>query len=525
MSGRAQTLSWAAVAALLVALATLVWENSVGPGQPWANHDVAYYLYMAQQVLEGQPLYTDQLNTNPPGIVYVNLVTTQVGGLLGAPAMLAHHLFLVVWAGMAASLVWRSSAGAGLGASRLIACLIIVLSACIPGVDPADFGQREHLFSIGLLAYLYWTAHARTSQASTRLLAAAFLFVLGALASSKPFFVLMLLATELWADRRRQTGLGRGLVWAALGAGTAAPFLALGLQSPASFKALLWDVAPLHFGGQYRFYDNPLGDYLASAPHIAQLAGALAAGLLGVLAWPALRTHKRALAGLGTVFGVAYVSVFLQRKYWAYHCIPAIQLGVASAVLFGAAALRRLPPAWPMLRSGAPLAMVLIGLGLWGQLALRNTMSWPRGVMPCLRAHVPDLDRAMVVSTSIEPGVHATALVHGIELVDAWNHHVLLPALMWDLSDNGTRALAAYVTALGQRIDAEQPEVVAIGWRTQALPPGAQLHQVLVAEQALFPRAGYAQTQLANDETTPRCQRHFARWTTYVRQNSNGEHP
>ena len=61
---------WAlAVAAIVLMAAAEVFTRSL-------NHDVAWYLYMADAFREGAELYRDVADTNPPLIVFLSLFRT-----------------------------------------------------------------------------------------------------------------------------------------------------------------------------------------------------------------------------------------------------------------------------------------------------------------------------------------------------------------------------------------------------------------------------------------------------------------
>jgi hypothetical protein len=117
------------------------------------SHDVAWIVYLAEQILAGKKLYVDLIEVNPPLIVVLTAVPTWFASLSHLPPLevffVATGAVLLLSAWCTATLLLRYSA---LFADRLAtAAVIAVVLALLPR---AEFGQRENLIAAAVLPYL-----------------------------------------------------------------------------------------------------------------------------------------------------------------------------------------------------------------------------------------------------------------------------------------------------------------------------------------------------------------------------------
>ncbi len=154
-------------AATLSTLVTLYLSRTIG-------HDQAWYLYAANQMLEGVPLYGSQLTeTNPPLILWFSLLPATLARILPITPAVALHLFTLALA--LASTAWcaRLLASARLrtpGLRYLLFLVALLTAAC--NLIPFDLGQREQLLVIFVLPCLTAIATRVTLSLHVRELAA-----------------------------------------------------------------------------------------------------------------------------------------------------------------------------------------------------------------------------------------------------------------------------------------------------------------------------------------------------------------
>ena len=59
------------------------------------NHDVAWFLYCAERILDGARYYRDWLDVNPPGISWLSVIPVALARALGVSSMLAFDALVV----------------------------------------------------------------------------------------------------------------------------------------------------------------------------------------------------------------------------------------------------------------------------------------------------------------------------------------------------------------------------------------------------------------------------------------------
>ena len=160
------------------------------------NHDTAWYLYVAQGLLNGGELYRDFVEVNPPLAIWLTVPVVMLSRATGlAPIETLYGVFFAMTA-MSLLLAWRYLAmirgvpdwtgSSFCSCSPRHFCLFQVLA----------FGQREHLL---VLLFMPWFVlrFARSQGAQISVAESAFVGLLGAVAiCMKPHAVLAPLAVE-----------------------------------------------------------------------------------------------------------------------------------------------------------------------------------------------------------------------------------------------------------------------------------------------------------------------------------------
>jgi hypothetical protein len=306
------------IAALIVALGLLCqWRIGF-------NNDNAWLLYIARRSLDGQVLYRDLVEINPPALIWFDQAVVRVARLLHADPV---FVFRTATAGLTFLCAWWSSRllrTAGFGRRVLPALLFVLLLLPV-----SWFGQREH-FVLLLVIPLLCLAVARESGAASRWVALTCGLVAGLGFGVKPQYLTVWLLLLIFQARSRRT-------WRVV----LAPEH-LGVVASGAFYL----VAVLAFAPHYLPLVRRLGalyaDYrAASLPYL--IAGDFAP-LVILLALATLLTYRKVVTrgAAQTVLLLAtvgfYLGALLQGKGFDYHYYPAL----ASALL--------------LLLVGAPLA-------------------------------------------------------------------------------------------------------------------------------------------------------------------------
>lgn len=161
--------------------------------------DQAVYLEMAQLILAGKIPYVDFFDFNPPLIMYLNVLPVLVARVLHSPPTLVFNTLIQILhllsISFCAALVFRhrQSFSVWQWAPPLL------IGALFTQMQISDVGQREHIFLIFYLPFLFWRflLH-RTEKADENKVFALIMGVLtGLVLCLKPHFYLFALAGEL----------------------------------------------------------------------------------------------------------------------------------------------------------------------------------------------------------------------------------------------------------------------------------------------------------------------------------------
>jgi hypothetical protein len=309
-----------------------------------ANTDVSWLLTVAERVLDGQRLYVDVIETNPPMAVLVYMPGIVIARAFGLPAEIVTDglIFVAILVSLAiAARILKNSRVLEGAAGWPLALLAFAILAVLPA---KTFGQREHIAVLELLPMLalYAVRMKGERPALWAILAAG--MGAGLAMAFKPHFAIGifvgLVALSIHARSLRILFGPENFIAAAMVAIYALCVVVL-------YPEFLSDIAPL-------------------VRDIYILVGASPIELLetqAVLIWAALmlaslvlkrtgRIDSTLLLLLATSFGFM-LAFFLQRKGWPYHSYPMIAfamlgLGYALAMrrpldralgLFAAAAL------------------------------------------------------------------------------------------------------------------------------------------------------------------------------------------
>ncbi len=311
---------WLALAALFVVAIIL---RHVLP----ANTDVSWLLTVAERVLDGQRLYVDMIETNPPMAVLTYMPGIVIARALGWPAEIVTDglVFVAIFASLAiVARVLKSSVVLDGLARWPLALLAFAILAILPA---KMFGQREHIAVVELLpALALYAVRIKGERPPVwAILAAA---VGAALAMSfKPYFAIGifcgLAALAIYARSWRVLFAPENFIAAALVAIYVFCIVVF-------YPEFLSVIAPLVRDVYILVGASPIE--MVQTPAVLIWAAAMFAALVLKRAG---RIDSTLLLLLATSFGFMLV-FYLQRKGWPYHSYPMIafaMLGLGYALI------------------------------------------------------------------------------------------------------------------------------------------------------------------------------------------------
>ena len=306
--------------------------------------DVSWLTLAAERMLQGQRLYTQVMEVNPPLSVLLYVPPVLLAGALGVtPETASAWLCVLAIAfslALSGALLRPVFDGDGTRAWKLAAAAAFVL--CVMPV--AAFGQREHIAVMALMPYLavcFLRSEARKPPWMLALVAG---LGMGFAVCIKPHFAAVGILPALWAmwRTRQLRPYAEVEIWAA-----AAAMAAYAVVVLTWFANFLTDFLPVALE-TYVPIRTPFWMLLVLPGVPLAVVAVIAARLLRLnTRWLAVPL----LAGLGGA--VAYLA---QGKGWPYHAYP--MLAFTMLGLLGGAALTPRDRMGDLSRLAAPLALL-----------------------------------------------------------------------------------------------------------------------------------------------------------------------
>jgi hypothetical protein len=298
----------------------------------WINGDSALHIEAAERILAGGLAHVDAIDTNPPLIMYLSAVPTAIAHAIGGHPV---PVFLVV--------VWLLTVVSTFASRQLLLGAVApreAIHAHLLGVSAAlascavllrtEYGQREHLFVVGVLPYLIVRFRRWELIPTPRAAAITAGIAAGVATSIKPQLAMIVLAPEIyWLISRRAF---RPLLCeeSVAAVASAAAYLAHFLVWSEVGKAFFGRWLPMVMEG-YGAYNGTFESILLW--HYAEWQPVAVA----ILPF-AVRARRPDLAWRMTqplaVAIVASAAVYvLQHKGWTYHAVPILMLAYTLAGL------------------------------------------------------------------------------------------------------------------------------------------------------------------------------------------------
>lgn len=291
------------------------------------NADVSWLITASEKILDGQRLYVDVIELNPPAAVFLYLPAVALARAIGcAPEIVVDGQVLVAAAAslFAVAHIVRRSGLLDNVSARPVAVFAFAALTILPA---QTFGEREHFALIAALPAI--ATFAIRAGGAKPLLWQALIAGLsaGVTVCIKPHFALPIglaaSAAALHARSWRVLFVPENWCAAAVAAVYA---VCVAVFYPAFFTNVMPAVADLYLPIRL-----PLGAILGSEPMLLWAGALLLAVAIKRGTGPGAAFAVLLMASTG--FAAAYV---IQGKGWPYHCYPALALALIALDLAGA---------------------------------------------------------------------------------------------------------------------------------------------------------------------------------------------
>ncbi|HTL46809.1 MAG TPA: hypothetical protein VL688_01965 [Verrucomicrobiae bacterium] len=296
--------AWLPAAAVAV-LSLVILRNKI------PNHDVLFYVYAAERLLDGTALYRDLYDHSPPFIFVFAALPVLFARAFSFSSLITYDFFVAAL-GFSAVLFFDRAAGPHLGYGRTMSRTFVRagLTAVVLLLPYRDFGQKDHIVFLLSLPYIA----AAIARGGGRNLSAGSLFAAGMLlafgAAIKPFYAVLWGVTEGFFFFR---GKGFRILSAQNGGLLAGVALsaAVSLPSMRDYFSMM-DIHRLCYEGM----KGTAGSIL-----LKRLNGGLAVGLLAAFVPPGAPS-ARAKELIWLAAAAFWAGMAFQMKGWSYHYYP-----------------------------------------------------------------------------------------------------------------------------------------------------------------------------------------------------------
>ena len=291
----------------------------------WLNHDVALNLHYGKLIAEGKLPYVDFIDNNPPLIMYLSVlpvIVSRVTGVVLPSTFLLLVALLVVWSVLSVrGILVRQTHMAGRYESDVLVAVWAAFSLSLWFWHHNSFGQREHLFVILYVPYLF-LRYLRWHGCNFRVWRSVSLGIAAGIgACIKPHFLFIAVLPEIYwlVTSRNVTKLVKPEIIA---------FVTIAFVYSVHFLLLPESVQNQFFSRwvpliwkYYNVYGSSMSYQIRHPIFLVSVAVVVISFLIRAsnksFTWTFVRPAS--ILVIGGLF--AY---FVQQKGWGYHCIPAL---------------------------------------------------------------------------------------------------------------------------------------------------------------------------------------------------------
>jgi hypothetical protein len=321
----------------------------------YSGHDQAWYLIAAGRVLNGARLYGPYVSdTNPPMIVWFSALPVLLSRVVPlSPTACLRLVVLALWITSAAWCMRVLRHAVGMESPLVRAVITLGILYVGLRMDPREFGQREHLFVVFALPYLFAVGTGAVERLSLAERCA-----LGGMAGLavcfKPQYALAFAAAEIvlaMAGRTLRRLKSPELM--SLVAGCGLYLVVVRIVTPQYTR----EMVPLLLDSYWAYGTSSVVALLAAMKLWLLLA-------LMVVAVSLLFLRRSGLFMVAAVFAACSVGSMLayaqQRADWTYHRYPVWSFLILAAVLFLLGVLQSVLPRWQAVAIRRPVALACL---------------------------------------------------------------------------------------------------------------------------------------------------------------------
>ncbi|MDN5926753.1 MAG: hypothetical protein L0I29_06740 [Hyphomicrobiales bacterium] len=287
--------------------------------------DTSWLITVIQRIGEGERLYQDVIELNPPFSIWLYVLPVRFANFVGITPECAVRLYTILICLAGTSLTGWMLAASGALKARSAAIVSLILFSMTVLISGNSFTQRDQIgavLALPLLALTAWriASPATRSPGPLHWLTAA----IGAcvFAMVRPYYAVVVIASALYLALRRRD------IWTLF-----LPEFVLSGIGTASYLALIYFLYPDFFAKLLPLLRDTYMAYRMPADMLLLLA------IPGVVLAVAYAVHRRLIDSpqfpdvLMVASLAAWLPFFIQGKGWPYHTYPAILFGSAALVV------------------------------------------------------------------------------------------------------------------------------------------------------------------------------------------------
>lgn len=288
------------------------------------NPDSSWLIYAAQRLADGQVLYVDIMETNPPLIIWLSLLPVRLGRLLNISPFLIFPV-LVTFINLA-SLILVANIMRGkkiIGEKPVFQAILLYIAFAFFLLSPAVYGQRELLFISLVLPYLLKSLVEDKNENKASAVHLVIIMMAAVGFALKPFFLLLWAMNELHLAVQKRNflsifSLGNWLI----GFLQLAYFAAIYFLTPQYITVIIPTVLSTYFAYEALWYS------------ILKII-AIVSGAAVMLVWMASPhgDFRNIIARITVWMLACAMLIVLQRKDWLNHLYPMVFMAGFAVVM------------------------------------------------------------------------------------------------------------------------------------------------------------------------------------------------
>ncbi len=382
-------------------------------------YDCAIMLDCGRLLLMGRVPYVDYVEINPPMAHYIHCLPVLLAKLTNGNIALSFQasvLFLSIYSSVALFLV-VSRLSPEFSLSERLFLVATWQSFSILLMLWTLFGEKEHMFILAYVPWLYCRVARYCGVRVPKGLSASIGLVAGPFILSKPHFCLLAGVMEAWMLLRSRRAAALWTNEVLLVAGWAIMYATHFLFIPAEMREAFFTRWLPFVAANYDVYGSPIGSVLMAMlrPKVLFVTVSLMSAIVALAAVPNMSIQERRQIETLT-FGLllAYGMYIVQLKGWTYHLIPAMGFAVllfptlvivllelpatGKRFLFARSGRLRVP----MFCAGCLALMLICASMMLLSLRFHGIPARSDAIVPAIRAYTGQADCVLVISTSVE---------------------------------------------------------------------------------------------------------------------------